>query len=676
MDYTTRAKPLRLVLADLSKKTNVRLTCAQNIEEEPLILKLNGVALKEAMDKIADVFSGKWKKRDKGLELQRTADAEARHERAVQGRMEHLRADFQKLEQPPQAFDQDKANTMVEAYWNALNDPEKGVSYDSIGLKMPASLFRWEILRHLDLHALGALRPGWTLWFSSEPTAEELPLADMNSAIQDLMDQQVMIDKAIDLQSSGKDELMKRLLSDNLGHTPQDGRLPKVVVRVTAEAGWLNISTDIVDSEGNLVVRPPEVIARSVEPEQKAPELQETEEIEPFGPISQDIWSNLAARKQGNRLPLSAQADAATLSPTETDPLAVFVSDIVLGHADHKNLNVVFLPTDACENAALYAIGVNGLSFRLFNKGTQTDMEIAEGGQWFVGKPLDSLDAAQVRMPRTALETFVHAVTRRGWVGIDDAAELETDAPPPISKSLPTTLMGIRGQRSFVFDPLYVDSELALALWDSLSPTQRRTAADGTLHMEKSDFSSDQGRALFNWLLNVHGEIDDTAPATPPQRGELNAFHVLLPPELLGNGLPPGTYLEVTDHQERRFLIPTATGGRSGSFTPTDLAFTAFRTEQAKTDPTLTQNYNLNSIKFAAHRTLTLSAFLAGRYQESQEYEEDIPSDGPSMTLAQILDKLSPEEKSAYDKAYSDAQQQADRNKGARPHPGNPTPPP
>ena len=93
--YTTRAKTITRVLADLTKATRVRMECNGDLDKEPLILKLNGVPLKEAMDKIAEVCAGEWVKKDNALILQRSAAADAIHAAAVKERTDEYQRGLQ-----------------------------------------------------------------------------------------------------------------------------------------------------------------------------------------------------------------------------------------------------------------------------------------------------------------------------------------------------------------------------------------------------------------------------------------------------------------------------------------------------------------------------------------------------------------------------------------------------
>lgn len=72
--YTSRARPLKEVLAKLSSETGLHLTAADDMIFEPLILDVEEVSAQEVMDKIAIVFQAKWVPTKDGQRLARSKE--------------------------------------------------------------------------------------------------------------------------------------------------------------------------------------------------------------------------------------------------------------------------------------------------------------------------------------------------------------------------------------------------------------------------------------------------------------------------------------------------------------------------------------------------------------------------------------------------------------------------
>src|SRR5438105_3393779 len=70
--YKTVAIPARQAIADLAKISHQDLRVENELAGQPLILRLNDVPLKDAMDRIASVLHGGWFRDRTQFTLQRT----------------------------------------------------------------------------------------------------------------------------------------------------------------------------------------------------------------------------------------------------------------------------------------------------------------------------------------------------------------------------------------------------------------------------------------------------------------------------------------------------------------------------------------------------------------------------------------------------------------------------
>src|SRR6476646_9151804 len=72
--YTTAAVPLHRAFEDIGKSAGIKFEIDGSMGEEPVILRLQGVPVKDVMDRVAAMEGAEWKLVDRGFLLFRSSD--------------------------------------------------------------------------------------------------------------------------------------------------------------------------------------------------------------------------------------------------------------------------------------------------------------------------------------------------------------------------------------------------------------------------------------------------------------------------------------------------------------------------------------------------------------------------------------------------------------------------
>ena len=658
--YITRAKPLRLVLLDLTKKTNAQLTCAQNIEEEPLILKLDAVPLKEAMDKIAGVLGGAWAKTDRGFQLSLGDEAKTWHEQAIQAKADGITKsinDQLKALSSHKTLDKDTATALVKVMAGDSKNPspDQGVLENNAARTLQALSTRpvLEMLAKFNPKDLVLTRPGEQVVFASDPTPFQKPLPDIDKELAELAAGENVVADAVELSSlpaARKQQELKK-------HPHLDPPFAKVTVTLFDVFAYLSLYDTSGNKLGGFFANIGHDFydpAAHRSQEQKIRNKLQTGVT--LGPNAEEIVPFVVNPDRTAFRPLGEVTRQMLLSPTLVDPLAIATSDLALGFGQQMGLNVVYLPTDYGEVWAYVATRGGKTNLELLQDvlDRRRDTQLTADDGCLVGRPVDPIEALQKRIPRPAFERLLNSAAEAGYTSVDDLANFALSVGPEVDVAPTVITMEALGEQPFKWDG--ISDWAANAFYGTLDETQKKLAAEGTLRLDKTTLTGQQLDLLQTWLLNQRGDLayDGSRNIDPSMvKNPIPALQQVRS-QAMADGFGPGAFVEVTERSEPEFhLTRRDRPGQDWPMRVEDFAQEVALDETEKTDsgePAL----KLDAVYTSQNRAVHLRVVLPNRYGEEGDLIDDRPTSKPE-SLSALLASLPPELRQRYDKAFAKA---------------------
>ncbi|MCX7798764.1 MAG: hypothetical protein N2109_00290 [Fimbriimonadales bacterium] len=269
------------------------------------------------------------------------------------------------------------------------------------------------------------------------------------------------------------------------------------------------------------------------------------EEIE-LSPVSRELLQSLRgltglAFGQAPSLGMSPEVAGRLRRPDLYEPLEYFHGEVFRGIGKAYGKNVVAAIPDGALASSSFLLPGQKLTVSAFLKGLQDlkTMTVQTEGDWIVGKPTRPWYQRQQRQDRAALARLIASAGARGTLRLDDLASYALTNPPllesPVASLL--ALLTIPGAAS---NPNSMQWEL-LRFYGSLTAGQRQRLAAGDAIPLRELTPSQRGNVwrmvYLPGFLGLGGlSVAGGLPA-PLARTE--------PTEILPNGLPPGSSLQV-----------------------------------------------------------------------------------------------------------------------------------
>ena len=302
-------------------------------------------------------------------------------------------------------------------------------------------------------------------------------------------------------------------IADSYPHLQDANLRVFVIFQPTAETDFVSTSLEVMDQKGALVGSGSVLLGRGASTTETRSEMQAATVAANKSTLdaSAALKEILARADFGQRetaaagLQLEPDLRAALLTPTTHDPLSFALSECVLKIAQAEGANAIFVGTDECEQYAREScrngkIGKD-LFFHMMASGGEMDVQLAD--RWLIGKPLSPLQAEQNRFPRGAIEAYLQAKERQGFLSIEDQCALAMNATP----TMRTDLARLAKQSIWGTEDsnLLYDTESVYQLYGSLDDADRQAArSEVTIPMGK--LSPDQldivNRFLFSGYNN------------------------------------------------------------------------------------------------------------------------------------------------------------------------------
>lgn len=646
VNYTTRAKNLQSVLLELSGQTHVELQCSQDLAGEPIILRLKQVPLKEVMDKIAQVTCGEWVKRDKAIELRRSPEAEKRHLQAIAQRVEQLKLSIAELRAASRAdrpLTKDEAAQMAASMSLAILKPDADVNL--MPKDHPSQRFLTKALEHADLAQIAELSSG-QIAFASSPGILQTELPGMDGLLEEFTISQNLLTselyKIADTQEGEVRESIRSMLLPISSHPLQcivkvqvrDAGKYSVDGRVYSERGMWSGGYAIIggwkaksDLDGAEFVNRHVAAGLDISPK--------TRDLLEFA--NRDSYLSKYDGK-----PFGTDIREEIMSPAKVDPLSFATTDLVLGISSMDDVNAVFLPTDHCE---VYRSKQGGFDTKGMLENWYADMSVQESGGWLVGMPLDPLEASKQRLPRAALDDYLKALSRRGFLALEDTAAFALALTPDNKPDLALRALQCCG---FSGRDLVVGGGESLAgsysLLGMLTPGQWETASKGTLNVEFGALDPEQSTRLIAFWSRSGFMF---APIKH-QQGTDYALIDIEGSHVEGPGLGSGR-LVVADRVLPAYVIDVKTKRPATNYmTATDLGREAASPRG--------RYYDFEHIQVSEQRTIILRIVKRGRDEDFVReitFKEKRPGTGPQLSLNDVLKSMTPDLRKQYNEAFA-----------------------
>jgi hypothetical protein len=655
--YTTAAKPLRLVLEDLSKQAGVKIQTTEDMENEPLILRLQGVSLKDVMDKMADVFAADWVDHGTYRQLERS-DVKTAAIRAalLQQRTAKIKEGIEsltKLEQDNPPMDQDQAEKLVKDMLNYAQITKNGRSADSNRLRfvlesrMPSMRFALKSLAKLDPAELATIADGGRIVYSTSPNSLQRPLAGVDEgALQELASGMKLMQSAVaKLKPEFKNGQDYGISSNSTIFTAKPAKFIAVADRTF---GILQVNFTLSDEKGNPLIQDYESVGEkwdaTFNAREKGLELDKKNATEGYelGAVAKELAARIGHSGAELR-PLSAAARNTLLSPATIEPLSVATSDLLLKGAERAGINLIALAPDSVDAAAIVSARTGKTSLERFQqslRGSGASLEIQDG--WIVVKPDDPMAAAEGRVSRPLLEEFLKQVYADQFVSIDSAADLRVACPLGSGFDLAANEVGMLLDNNGT-SSLYPQSANSLRFYGSLSAQQRDAARNGGLSLTFESLSTEQKQMISSVVYDGYTQLEFAGQPGPGD--DYNQLYGQDKTDLLPDGIPMSTVITVADKEGDAGYTTVQTGSGPSYSYPQELEYMSYAIVQMQ-HPELMPDYGQHVVGFQLGRQRTVDIKIGlGKYAISDRIQEQRTPKGPPQSVDAFMASLSDEQR-------------------------------
>jgi hypothetical protein len=663
--YTARAIPLRVVLDDLSKQSGMKLRAEAQMEQEPLILRLDNAPMKDVMAKMADVFQADWVDHKDYWRLERSEDkVTALRERAFQEKAQKLKDGIDYLVQmeerngPLDAKGADNLITQAIRFdLQHKNDTSMRSTPDDFARdsQLPHSRLGVKLLALMDPAELAKIKDGDHVVYSTSPNSTQRQFPQVDPAIIDswMADMKTYHD--------AYDRVKPNFESMWAGEYQAEADLPKskptrLVVTIESYGSGIAVATfTLFGDKDEHLADDGESIGSSAKAsfDHRAAMAKLTDDARKNGFALSDIQKEISTRGNqvpGQTRPLSAEAINTILNPTKIDPLALGTSDTVLIGSQLQNLNAIALVPDSDIFYAGYAARDGKTTLAKYISmlwRSATDAQIDNG--WLVVKPVDAQSAQDERMPRNVLEEFLKRSMAEGIVSIDAAADLRaslsTKADLGLAAEGVSNLLGMLAADAInAYDPTLS------RFFGLMGPKDRSMAQVDTYKTTFEALTDDQRDLIHTWLYGNNSYLQSTQSSNKTNTWEHDVT------DLIPNGIAPDSPISVTDRiVDTCFVTQQTQNGSSYATAMSDdyLVQTIARTEHPELFPE--DNYSTpTGFRTGKQRVVTIRIDLDGKYQDSGMLTENHPASDTDLSLETYLKQLPDDTKKALLKKVND----------------------
>lgn len=458
VSYSTVAAPMKRVFAELSEKTGTRLAVSNELAEEPLILDVHEVTLKDLRDRIAQAVQAEWQE-DKGLlRLVRTpAKRRELEERELHDRTAALQKMLDRERRSLEGkatFDRklaleladSVALVMTRSPGQQIDAPDNYRRIQALNDRGPLLRLMKRIVCAMDARTLARLPYEERHVFSSPPKALQMPLpADAVKAYWDFQSEWIIwsdaarernLERFLEDRNTWEGNIMQ-LLKAGRGDSPPVDRIVLSFQKSWFTAGGV-FQLKAADAagkvlfEGFLPMYEDELMNRNVNPAK--PPDKKGNPIEYSATTAEYLNLTKTLYSVGFDEPpqVSTELRQRLLTPETNDPLAFGASEDLMAAAKAEGRHLVAYPSDSGLEPLQTSRFGTGMSaeeaIRLISNWPET--AVNRGGDWMVIRPRKPITALKLRESRSALGQYLRGVVKAGRCTVEaDASYISSRSP-------------------------------------------------------------------------------------------------------------------------------------------------------------------------------------------------------------------------------------------------------
>ncbi len=452
--FRTEAVSVRLGLEELSKAAGVNLSCSPQTANHVLVVDVKDVPISALMDRIASATAAEWQRERTCFRLVLTPALRKAQERAslirktaaIAKAQEKSAAENSKLA----PFDEQAARQYVreiEAFAGQSaaeqQDPNRWRRYAALTAKSPNRRLAQRVAISLDPASIAPLREGDRAVFSTAPNRLQraLPRAALKAIGQFAEDFRRLARVVEEVYGSQlPDNLQGLVYSQARPGSGSDATVAKVIVSVRSFglAGNFGLRLIAADSKGRILAE--DYANLNGEFGGGAASLSQAEKptsVEPDIEVSELSRQFIEAiRPAMGRRAVDVGAPGPIIQrlmyPERFEPLGFLSSDLLLGIAGQRKLNLVASPDDSLALYAAYSIAQGKVKpselVRIF-EGPMMVSRVEQRDGWFLLKPLDAVEWRNRQMSRPAFGKLARSANSKKRLARDDVAAYALSAP-------------------------------------------------------------------------------------------------------------------------------------------------------------------------------------------------------------------------------------------------------
>ena len=656
LTYTTPAIPLSVALDDLSKQAGEKLAVSNELANEPVVLRLNGVPLQEALDRIATEFVAAWTPTKDGLQLSRTDDVVNAFEQKWRAdRIAALRKGIQGLSPILSSPDltKDSVATLASNFSKLISSDESGAQgnatyqdREKLDNQTPDMKLFAQLVTAIGAEKLADIPPGRQV-FSLQPTPMELPIENVDAqAVDQYLDQHNLLANALvpllPKHSPYADDYVLFWPRMNVNRPAR----PLIAVDGDYKTDGMYVNLSIYGPDGKTVGGDQLKIGNLLQDgdyareKEKADNGSRNESGIALSPEEAEIASRYSSESFAG-IPLSAGSIALLSDPEHHDPLSVGFSTMLLEDAKRENRNLIASVSDD-DYRLPRSIGTNHFTASeyefILELSKRVNIDRPDG--WLIVDSNDPISATKNRIDREGLGNLARAYAEKGYASLEDWAAMAQHIAPHNDGAMAYNYWNVlRG----VWAMTYQNNWDALRLYGSLSQDQSNQLSAGqavsfrVLSQEQQDCLTRlvyEGDNLFQRPQNPSSKVDEQTGYVPGIDSE--------PTECVPNGVPADAQLTARVDNDQ---IMTVRYGQRGYETDwdTNLNDLAGLLVQLQDGPPMSIDFVVDGIRLGSKRTVTFDLSLTDKVLMEVQLREDHFDKSGMIAVKDLQAKLPPD---------------------------------
>jgi hypothetical protein len=582
IDYQCPGASVAQVLKDLSAKTGVHYAAKGPLQNEILILRVEGVTADQIADKIAEATHASWQKVNDGLALVRTGrqDRELREQeqKVIAGEIRKAQATSKATLEKQGAFDHEAATKLAQSY-GATDTGARGPrnrqdirKMRSLSASSPAQRALSRLGANVPAEALAQVPYGIKTVWSTSPTFLQQPCGEIGeSALKSLIQEQdewATTASSVIPPQAGNRFTMGSFGVGRLGVPSREtlgGKAAKLLFSAFRSGPrYILLGLVVLDAQGKTLLEATDNLGDDFEGPKTAdatdPEFEIPAEAQPF----------LGSFGFGKSIDSSVRSRV--LAPDKNEPLSFVAGPMLIAAAAAKKMNLVMEASDDAFSYNAFVRSGTKLHANQYLAEQSSFESFSEKAGWIVGQPKYGFYDREMRVNRSVLAQYIQSLANKTRLTIEQRAEMAAALPTSSESTFVSTYAStLQGRFARTDD---VDT---LRFYAALSPDQRRMALGRGLPLASlgPDAADRFTRILFGQYSPLTMVSTDSSPAGGTARSFVfnNGAMVVTsgtvePTEVLRPGYESGVVLKLVDNNDNVAMYPPLFPGQDDSMAP------------------------------------------------------------------------------------------------------------